>query len=90
MIQHMKHNEIPYHIWEEAITEIDPDAVFNTDVSLVEMGLDDLDSIELVLLIETKLDVSISDDEWEIVENAKNFHFIKKVMRDQKLKKIGI
>jgi acyl carrier protein len=64
--------------------------LFDPNISLVDMGIDDLDSIELLMEIGKEMNGIISDEEWGIVENSKNFYFVKEVKRDRKLNDLGV
>ena len=61
----------------------------NINETLFENGLDDLDLIEIIIQIETDLNISIQDEFIEYL-HVNNFSDIISEIRKNKLKKIGI
>jgi acyl carrier protein len=56
--------------------------------SLYDMGLDDLDSVELLMEIERKYDIVIPDSDWEIFEKNFSQIFMIRKIREDKINKI--
>ena len=88
-MKQIKIEEIPYDLISKLINDVF-DAEFNPNVSLIDMGLDELDGIELIMNIEKELDVYISDEEASKLMDSENFYFLKVIQRDKKLTDLGI
>ena len=54
-----------------------------------EQGFDELDCVELVMYLESKLNISITDDVFDFVFNVdSNLYFIISIWRNQKINEI--
>ena len=77
--------DIPYQSFCKCVKEV-TGKNFNPHKSMADQGIDDLDGIEILLTIESELDIFIPDELWldnEVMD------FIA-VQRDNKLKQLGI
>lgn len=67
--------------------DIDIQSFSNKRITFEEIGMDGLDSIEFLMQIEKEYNISIKDEEWEVVEKDPSILF-RSIIRNEKINKI--
>lgn len=69
---------------------IGDDYEFNINSTWVDMGYDELDTVEFIMRLESNLDISIPDDIMNIFDNSSGPSVFKPYIREGVLNSLGI